>query len=61
MLENDPEAQANVFLGVQRPLRLECGVELKNFPVAYQTYGKLNTEKSNTRKKYAQRFFKKIK
>ena len=47
MLENDPEAQANVFLGVQRPLRLECGVELKNFPVAYQTYGKLNTEKSN--------------
>ena len=47
MLENDPEAQANVFLGGQRPLRLECGVELKNFPVAYQTYGKLNTEKSN--------------
>ena len=46
-MENDPEAQANVFLGVQRPLRLECGVELKNFPVAYQTYGKLNTEKSN--------------
>ena len=46
MLENDPEAHANVLLGGQRPLRLECGVELKNFPVAYQTYGKLNTEKS---------------
>ena len=46
MLESDPEGQANVFLGGQRPLRLECGVELKNFPVAYQTYGKLNSEKS---------------
>ena len=47
MLENAPETPASVFLGGQSPLRLECGVELKNFPVAYQTYGKLNTEKSN--------------
>ena len=45
MLVNDPEVKAQVFLGGHRSLRLECGVELKNFPVAYQTYGKLNSKK----------------
>lgn len=28
-------------------MRLDCGVELSDFPVAYQTYGKLNKDKSN--------------
>ncbi len=34
-------------LGKQAPLRLDCGVELSGFPVAYETYGKLNDDKSN--------------
>lgn len=29
------------------PLMLDCGVEIDNFPIAYQTYGQLNAEKSN--------------
>lgn len=35
------------ILGDDEPLRLDGGAELKNFPVAYQTYGELNEEKSN--------------
>jgi len=37
----------HVRLGVAAPLRLDCGVELSDFPVAYQTYGELNADKSN--------------
>ncbi len=29
------------------PLKLECGMEVSDFPVAFQTYGTLNAEKSN--------------
>jgi len=36
-----------VQLGVTAPLRLNCGADLSNFTVAYQTYGQLNAEKSN--------------
>lgn len=36
-----------VILGVDVPLRLDCDVELSNFPIAYETYGTLNPEKSN--------------
>jgi homoserine O-acetyltransferase len=36
-----------VKLGRERPLRLDCGVEFRNFPIAYQTYGRLNSERSN--------------
>lgn len=36
-----------VFLAKEKPLKLSNGAEIKNFPLAYQTYGKLNTEKSN--------------
>ncbi len=35
------------ILGVEKPLLLDCGVELSNFTQAYQTYGELNSEKSN--------------
>ncbi|NJO55503.1 MAG: homoserine O-acetyltransferase [Rhodospirillales bacterium] len=28
-------------------MKLDCGVELRQFPVAYQTYGRLNADKSN--------------
>jgi homoserine O-acetyltransferase/O-succinyltransferase len=30
-----------------RPLVLECGVEVRDIPIAYQTYGTLNADKSN--------------
>ena len=36
-----------VVLGQEKPLRLDCGVELHEFTVAYQTYGTLNAERSN--------------
>ncbi|MEK9679946.1 MAG: homoserine O-acetyltransferase [Rhodospirillaceae bacterium] len=36
-----------VKLGVEAPLRLDCGIDLGNFTVAYQTYGELNADKSN--------------
>ena len=34
-------------LGKENPLLLECGVKLSHFPLAYQTYGTLNHDKSN--------------
>lgn len=33
--------------GIDRPLRLDCGVDLAPFQIAYQAYGKLNADKSN--------------
>ena len=36
-----------IVLGVDKPLLLDCGVQLSNFKQAYQTYGKLNVEKTN--------------
>ena len=35
------------ILGVEKPLLLDCGVQLSNFKQAYQTYGELNGEKTN--------------
>jgi homoserine O-acetyltransferase len=32
---------------VDEPLRLDCGVDLGPFTIAYQTYGELNPERSN--------------
>ena len=32
---------------VTRPLKLDCGKTIHNFPLAYETYGKLNKDKSN--------------
>ena len=32
---------------VKDVLKLDCGMEISNFPIAYETYGKLNTEKNN--------------
>ena len=37
----------HVRLGEDVPLRLDCGVDLGPFTVAYQTYGTLNADKSN--------------
>jgi len=34
-------------LTVREPLRLDCGVDFAPFTIAYQTYGRLNADKSN--------------
>ena len=48
---NSPGARVlpgrQVELGRDRPLRLDCGVELGPFTMAYQTYGRLNEARSN--------------
>ena len=36
-----------VTLAEDQPLRLDCGVELGPFSIAYRTYGALNDDKSN--------------
>ncbi|MEE9140249.1 MAG: homoserine O-acetyltransferase [Alphaproteobacteria bacterium] len=36
-----------VELGADTPLRLDCGVDLGPFTIAYQTHGELNQDKSN--------------
>ena len=36
-----------IFLAKEKPLKLTSGAEIKNFPLAYQTYGTLNADKSN--------------
>jgi homoserine O-acetyltransferase/O-succinyltransferase len=32
---------------VKEPLKLDCGKTIKDFPIAYETYGKLNEKKDN--------------
>jgi homoserine O-acetyltransferase len=41
-----PSSQLAVF-GSDQPLKLDCGVDLAPFQIAYQTYGTLNADKSN--------------
>src|ERR1700761_2801668 len=36
-----------VTLAHNEPLTLECGVQISNFPLAYQTYGTLNAKRDN--------------
>lgn len=36
-----------IHLAKDTPFVLECGVAISDFPVAYQTYGQLNADKSN--------------
>ncbi|MGQ9368443.1 homoserine O-acetyltransferase MetX [Azospirillum sp. A39] len=45
----DPDALPGqrVRLGVDRPMRLDSGLELGPFTVAFQTYGTLNEDRSN--------------
>ena len=42
----DPHSQVARF-GADKPLKLDAGVDLSPFQIAYQTYGKLNSAKSN--------------
>ena len=32
---------------VEKPLKLDCGQTINNFPLAYETYGSLNHKKDN--------------
>ena len=32
---------------VKKPLKLDCGKTITNFPLAYETYGELNSKKNN--------------
>ena len=32
---------------INKPLKLDCGQTIKDFPIAYETYGKLNEKKKN--------------
>ena len=34
-------------LFIKEPLKLDCGKTINNFPIAYETYGKLNSNKDN--------------
>ena len=34
-------------IDVSKPLKLDCGKVINNFPLAYETYGKLNVDKNN--------------
>jgi homoserine O-acetyltransferase len=43
---HDPRG-LTVVLGGDRPIRLDCGVDMPPVTVAYQTYGRLNADKSN--------------
>src|SRR5260370_10190101 len=46
-VEADDPGWLVVKLGADKPLRLDTGVELAPFQIAYQTYGVLNPERSN--------------
>src|SRR4051812_9423433 len=41
-----PTSQVAAF-GADQPLRLDCGIDLAPFQIAYQTYGELNAARSN--------------
>ena len=34
-------------INISKPLKLDCGKIINNFPLAYETYGKLNENKDN--------------
>jgi len=43
---DDPHSQV-VRFGLDKPLRLDAGLDLSPFQIAYQTYGVLNAQRSN--------------
>ena len=45
--EADHPSSLVMHFGADQPLKLDCGIELSPFQIAYQTYGKLNADKSN--------------
>jgi homoserine O-acetyltransferase/O-succinyltransferase len=47
MREADEPHSLVVRFGTDEPLRLDAGIDLAPFQIAYQTYGTLNAERSN--------------
>ena len=45
--EADHPSSPLATFGVDQPLQLDCGVDLSPFQIAYQTYGRLNADRSN--------------
>jgi homoserine O-acetyltransferase len=45
--EADDPSSLVMHFGEDAPLKLDCGVSLAPFQIAYQTYGNLNADKSN--------------
>jgi homoserine O-acetyltransferase len=45
--EADHPSSLVALFGADQPLRLDCGVDLAPFQIAYQTYGELNADRSN--------------
>src|ERR1700760_2679097 len=45
--EADHPSSLVATFGVDQPLKLDCGIDLAPFQIAYQTYGKLNADRSN--------------
>src|SRR5262249_45734839 len=44
---DEPRDSLLVRFGADKPLKLDAGIELSPFQVAYKTYGTLNTERTN--------------
>ncbi len=42
-----PRESQLVRFGSERPLKLDSGIELTPFQIAYKTYGRLNADRSN--------------
>ena len=45
--EADHPSSLVALFGVDKPLRLDCGIDLAPFQIAYQAYGQLNGDRSN--------------
>src|SRR3982751_6232200 len=45
--EAAPPSSKLALFGADQPLALDCGIDLKPFQIAYQTYGELNIDHSN--------------
>ncbi len=43
--EADHPSSLVAHFGADQPLRLDCGIDLAPFQIAYQTYGELNAER----------------
>src|ERR1700724_478005 len=45
--EADHPSSLLARFGMNQPLKLDCGIDLSPFQIAYQTYGELNADRSN--------------
>ena len=45
--EADHPSSLVAQFGAEQPLKLDCGIDLAPFQIAYKTYGELNAERSN--------------